>query len=53
MLIDRLLDTGAARALVAGRKSIDTDALEDAGIDIEPFYRTGRESERLTIKVNR
>ncbi len=46
-----------SHAMVAGRRSLDTHTLEttlqDAGIDLEPFYKTGRESERLTIKVAR
>lgn len=35
---------------VAGRKSLDKKAVEQAGIDLEPFYKTGRASTRLTIK---
>ena len=46
-----------SHSLVAGRRSLDTDALEtaldEAGLDLDDFYKTGRESERLTIKVNR
>lgn len=37
-----------AWAAVAGRKSVDTKALEDAGIEVP--YKEGKESTRLTIK---
>ena len=37
---------------IAGRKALDTEALGKA-IDLEPFYRSGKDSERLTIKVDR
>ncbi len=38
-------------SLVNGRKSLDTKAVEDAGINLEPFYKSGRQGERLTIRV--
>jgi CRISPR/Cas system-associated exonuclease Cas4 (RecB family) len=37
--------------MVAGRKSLDTDALINDGIDLENYYKVGPQSERLTIKV--
>ena len=46
-----------SHSLVAGRRSLDTDTLEKAldaaGLDLDDFYKIGRESERLTIKVQR
>lgn len=36
---------------VAGRSSLDKDALTEAGINLDHFMRKGRDSERLTIKV--
>jgi len=37
--------------LVSGRKTLDTHAVEAAGIDLSPFYKEGHASERLTIKL--
>jgi hypothetical protein len=44
-------DWSVSYALIAPRKSLDTKALEAAGVDLEPFYKEGKPSERLTIKV--
>lgn len=34
----------------AGRAALDIAAVEAAGIDLTPYYKTGKPSERLTIK---
>lgn len=35
---------------VAGRKTLDKEAVEAAGIDLEPFMKVGRPYTTLTIK---
>jgi hypothetical protein len=37
-------------SVVAGRETLDIRAAEAAGIDLTPFYKTGRSSERLTVR---
>lgn len=44
-------DWSVSYSLIAGRKALDSKALEESGVDLEPFYRQGKPSERLTIKV--
>lgn len=34
----------------AGRATLDIAAVEAAGIDLSPYYKTGKSSERLTVK---
>jgi len=36
-------------SVVAGRRSLDTRAVEAAGINLEPYQKEGKPSERLTI----
>jgi len=36
--------------LVAGRRSYDWKEMEKAGIDLSPFMKVGKPSERLTIE---
>lgn len=38
-------------SMTAPRRTLDTKAATAAGIDLEPFYKTGKSSERLTIRV--
>ncbi|MEO5342198.1 MAG: hypothetical protein H7842_02470 [Gammaproteobacteria bacterium SHHR-1] len=40
-------------ALVSGRKSLDLEAVEAEGIDLTPFYKEGKPSERLTVKLTK
>lgn len=35
---------------MAGRKTLDTKAIEDAGIDLSAFYKVGKPFVTLTIK---
>jgi hypothetical protein len=37
-------------SVVAGRETLDIPAIKAAGIDLEPFYKTGKQSERLQVK---
>jgi len=34
---------------VAGRRSYDWKQMEEAGIDLSPFMKTGKAGERLTV----
>jgi len=43
-------DWSISYASIAGRKSLDTSSVEDAGIDLSPFYVLGKPSDRLTVK---
>jgi hypothetical protein len=35
---------------VSGKATLDTQAVENAGIDLKPFYKTGKPGERLVIR---
>lgn len=35
---------------MAGRKTLDTDALKDAGIDLSAFYKVGKPYVTLSVK---
>ena len=37
--------------LIKGRRTLDAKAAEAAGIDLSPYYTTGKSTERLTIKT--
>ena len=39
-------------SLIDGRKTLDMDLVEEAGIDLSPYWKTGKPSERLTIRVH-
>jgi len=37
-------------SVVEGRQTLDTKAIEAAGIDLAPYYKTGKSSDRLVIR---
>lgn len=43
-------DFSVSYSTVNGRETLDIQAVKDAGIDLTPYYKTGKPSERLTIK---
>jgi CRISPR/Cas system-associated exonuclease Cas4 (RecB family) len=44
-----LADWAINYSTVSGRKALDIKAVEEAGFDLNPFYRQGRDSVRLSI----